>query len=106
MKINSIGINAYQQVARANKPIQPNANSKLPESQFTLEPQVPGGPSRVSLKPRVSDINAAMNSSERLALENLIKIISQKNSAQSLTAGANRQLDNQEAIGRLIDVKV
>jgi len=108
MKINPIGISTYQQVSRTGKAGQPaNAtNQNTPAAKLTVQPQNSSDPSRVSLKPRAFDGITAMTKPERNALENLLKVIHEKGFQGAGYARDNRVVDNPDAVGTFIDVKV
>jgi hypothetical protein len=108
MKINPIGINAYQQIARTGKAAPSAAgNNQLPAaSQVKIQPQSPQAPSRVSIKPHSANNESIMTVAERNALDSLLKIVNEKSAANAGYARDNRTVENPEAIGNFIDVKV
>ncbi len=107
MKINPIGINAYQQVANpALKRGQANGSNDSTPAKFTVQPQSASEPSRISVRPRIADSSTAMNQSEKNALNNLLKVIGEKTSANSVYGKDNRAVENLDFVGKLVDVKV
>lgn len=108
MKINPIGINAYQQVARTSKTAQQQnaATQAAEQTKLRIQPQNPQAPSRLAIKPHLSNIDATMTTAERNALENLIKIVNEKGTLNAGYSRDNRTVENPEAVGNFIDVKV
>ncbi len=106
MKINPIGISAYQQVARTGKTGHTNDINNSAASKLTVQPQNASEPSRISVKTRIIDTGTAMNPSERNALNNLLKVINEKNSANPVYARDTRAQVNSDFVGKLVDVKV
>lgn len=109
MKISPIGISAYQHVQnvnnldRANK--QQEATDKV-SSKLTISPQQEGAISAVSIKPSTVIAENVLNGSEKAALDQLIKVISE-NSVSKLGYSRNdRNIESPEAVGKIIDVKV
>lgn len=107
MKVNSVGINAYQQVANsAIKRGQANGSNDSVPAKFTVQPQNASGPSRISVRPRIAESGTVMNQSEKNALNNLLKVIGEKSSAKSVYGKDNRAVENPDFVGKFVDVKV
>lgn len=106
MKINPVGINAYQQVAHTGKSGHTNNIHDTAAAKLTVQLQNSSEPSRISVKPRIADAGTAMNLSERNALNNLLKVISEKNASNPAYARDNRVQENSNFVGKLVDVKV
>lgn len=106
MKINPIGISAYQQISRTGNTAQPVNSRDSAAVKLTVQPQNTAGPSKISVKPRFMDARMAMSPSEQNALDNLVKIINEKNASNAGYARNSEVAENPELIGRLIDVKV
>ena len=109
MKISPIGISAYQHIQsvnnldRAGK--QQEAADKV-SSKLTISPQQENAISAVSIKPSTVITENVLNGSEKAALDQLIKVISE-NSVSKLGYSRNdRNIESPEAVGKIIDVKV
>ncbi len=109
MKIGSIGINTYRHVQNLNN-VSPNNNLQQSidnvSSKLTITPQQENKPSAVSLRPATVVVENVLNNSEKAALDQVLKVISE-NSASKLGYTRNdRNIESPDAIGNIIDVKV
>ncbi len=96
----------HQQISRTSNAAQPANTRDSAAAKLTVQPQNTAGPSKISVKPRFLDARIAMSPSEQNALDNLLKIINEKNASNAGYSRNNEVADNPELIGRLIDVKV
>ncbi len=106
MKINPIGISAYQQISRSGNSGPATNTDNSAAAKLTVQPQSISGPSRISVKPRITDAGAALTPPELKALDNLLKIINEKSATNAGYAKDNRATENPSMIGRIVDVKV
>ncbi len=109
MKIGSIGINTYRNVQNLND-VDRNKNLQQSidnvSSKLTISPQQENKPSAVSLRPATIVAENVLNISEKAALDQVLKVISE-NSASKLGYSRNdRNIESPDAVGNIIDVKV
>ncbi|MCH9024428.1 MAG: hypothetical protein IH931_03760 [candidate division Zixibacteria bacterium] len=109
MKISPIGIDAYRRVQNVNNLDRANKQQEAADkvsSKLTIKPQQEDTISAVSIKPSTVIAENVLNGSEKAALDQLIKVISE-NSVSKLGYSRNdRNIESPEAIGKIVDVKV
>ncbi len=109
MKISSIGINAYRQVQNVNsldRTNRPQAAEDNVSSKLTISPHQENKVSAVSIKPTTVVGENVLNISEKAALDQVLKIISE-NSVSKLGYSRNdRIIESAEVVGKIFDVKV
>lgn len=109
MKIGSIGINSYRNVQNLNDVARNKNLQQLidkADSKLTISPQQENKPSAVSLRPTTVATENVLNNSEKAALDQVLKVISE-NSASKLGYSRNdRNIESPDAVGNIIDVKV
>ena len=109
MKISPIGIDAYRHVQNVNNLDRANKQQESADkvsSKLTINPQQEDTISAVSVKPSTVIAENVLNGSEKAALDQLIKVISE-NSVSKLGYSRNdRNIESPEAVGKFVDVKV
>lgn len=109
MKISPIGINAYRHVQNVNNLDRANKQQEAADkvsSKLTISPQQENTISAVSIKPSTVIAENVLNGSEKAALDQLIKVISE-NSVSKLGYSRNdRNIESPDTVGKIVDVKV
>ncbi|HWR83006.1 MAG TPA: hypothetical protein VN285_06870 [Candidatus Deferrimicrobium sp.] len=108
MKINPVGIQAYQQVDRRSFPTgSPAEGEALHQNDrtFTISPQAPEAVSRLAVRPLKGNYSDVLTPEERRALELVFAHL--RNSAR-FGAAYERDIDaagEGTTLGRIIDLK-
>ena len=109
MKISPIGINAYRHVQNVNGLDRANIQQAATDnvsSKLTISPQRENMVSAVSIKPSTVIAENVLNSSEKAALDEVLKVISENSVAKLGYTRIDRNIESPEAVGKIVDVKV
>ena len=109
MKISSIGISAYRQVQNVNsldRTNRPQAAGDNVSSKLTISPHQENKLSAVSIKPTTVLTENVLNNSEKAALDQVLKIISENSVSKLGYTKNDKDIESPEVVGKIVDVKV
>ena len=108
MKVNPLGIQAYQQVNRSDR--QPSnatlRTSQTADQSVVIEPQSTASKSALSVKAPSGSYSKFLSTEERQALDLLFTKFSDATRFGSAYAADSDEVAGTEQLGRLVDVKV
>jgi hypothetical protein len=107
MKINPLGVQAYQQVAQERQaPASSARTARTAEQQVTIEPQAPATRSALAVKAPSGSYARFLSAEERQALDLLFAKFSDTSRFGAGYAARTDDAESTAALGRLVDVKV
>ncbi len=108
MKVNPLGIQAYQQVNRSDRPTSDAASrtGQTNNQSVVIEPQSTVSKSALAVKAPSGNYAKFLSSEERQALDLLFAKFSDSTRFGSAYAAASEEASGGEQLGRLVDVKV
>lgn len=106
MKINPLGLQSYQQLtARKQPPVRPEG-ARVAESNLTIAPQESMAQSDLAVKAPEGDYSNFLSPEENSALDMLFRRYADSGRfGTAYNRGADSR-ENEQPIGRVIDVKV
>lgn len=109
MKVNPLGIQAYQQVNRSDRPMSDAAASRASRTDsqsVVIEPQSTISKSTLAVKAPSGSYAKFLSVEERQALDLLFAKFSDTNRFGAAYAAESDETAGGEQLGRLVDVKV
>ena len=109
MKVNPLGIQAYQHLTRQDKPAAERTDGAVKgagEDKVVIEPQSPVTKSALAVKVPDGNYSKFLSAEERQALDVLFARFSDSARFGTAYAAGTDQADRTANLGRVVDVKV